>query len=677
MTNDFLYISYWWIMLFWLGIIFFPLTFLVFKKFFDLGYSFSKIIALLVLSYGVWILGSLKILSFSTINLWLLIIVFIVGNFILVKKYKNELFTELRNHWKILLFEEAVFFLTLAAWSFVRSHQPDIQGLEKFMDFGFINSILKSQYFPPADMWMAGKTINYYYFGHLVTAVLTKLSTLESAITYNLMMATVFALTFSSGLSIVGNLVSFANNKLKTILTAGIIAAALLTIGGNLHTLWWFLTHSLSMAGYWYPDATRFIVEKFGAADNTIHEFPIYSFVVSDLHGHVSDIPFVLLFLALLFSLLVYFKEKNQFLIPLALTLAVMYMTNSWDFPIYFLIAGLVILYFNYLKYGLVIQTVYKTAIFSFLIFIFSIVFSLPFHLNFSQIAKGLAPVDARTPFWQFFVLWGYQWTLGLVFTLFLLWKKIKDKNWQIKNNDAFVVILLIVATMLIIIPEFYYVKDIYIASYHRANTVFKLVYQSFMLYALAGGYIIIRIFLELHSRIKRSIFGILITIIFASVFTYSDQAISSYYGGLKTYRGLWGLSFMESSFPNDYAGIVWLKENVTGQPYILEAAGDSYTDYNRVSMITGLPTVEGWLVHEWLWRGSFDEPGKRSADVQTIYETEKSQTASQLLKKYDVKYVFVGSLERQKYKVLEDKFSEFGKIIFQSGNTRIYSLVQ
>ena len=48
---------------------------------------------------------------------------------------------------------------------------------------------------------------------------------------------------------------------------------------------------------YWYPNATRFIY-------HTIHEFPIYSWTVADLHGHVLDIPFVLLTIAFLFSLL-------------------------------------------------------------------------------------------------------------------------------------------------------------------------------------------------------------------------------------------------------------------------------------------------------------------------------------------------------------------------------------
>jgi len=62
---------------------------------------------------------------------------------------------------------------------------------------------------------------------------------------------------------------------------------------------------------YWYPDATRFIVEKFGAMDNTIHEFPIYSFIVADLHGHLLNLPFVLLFIGMLLRLFLFKKHKN------------------------------------------------------------------------------------------------------------------------------------------------------------------------------------------------------------------------------------------------------------------------------------------------------------------------------------------------------------------------------
>ena len=136
------------------------------------------------------------------------------------------------------------------------------------------------------------------------------------------------------------------------------------------------------------------------------------------------------------------------------------------------------------------------------------------------------------------------------------------------------------------------------------------------------------------------------------------------------------GLSYLSPLYPSDYQAIIWLRENIKGQPIILEAQGDSYTDFARVSSNTGLPTVIGWPVHEWLWRGSYDEAGKRSADVTTLYENPDLKLTQDLLKKYNVQYVFVGALEKQKYqKLYEEKFNSLGKIIFQDGPTKIYQL--
>ncbi|MDP4181581.1 MAG: DUF2298 domain-containing protein, partial [Bacillota bacterium] len=69
-----------------------------------------------------------------------------------------------------------------------------------------------------------------------------------------------------------------------------------------------------------------------------IHEFPLYSFVVSDLHGHVLDIPIVLLTIALLFSQFLEQAFNKRYLIFISFLLAVMYMTNAWDGIIYFLL---------------------------------------------------------------------------------------------------------------------------------------------------------------------------------------------------------------------------------------------------------------------------------------------------------------------------------------------------
>jgi len=70
----------------------------------------------------------------------------------------------------------------------------------------------------------------------------------------------------------------------------------------------------------------------------------------------------------------------------------------------------------------------------------------------------------------------------------------------------------------------------------------------------------------------------------------------------------------------------------VIGQPVIVEAQGDSYTDYARISANTGLPTILGWTVHEWLWRGDYSVPAARIDDVRAIYE-DGLQTTINLLK--------------------------------------------
>jgi uncharacterized membrane protein len=289
--------------------------------------------------------------------------------------------------------------------------------------------------------------------------------------------------------------------------------------------------------------------------------------------------------------------------------------------------------------------------------------------------AEGVAFVHAHSFWWQLLILWGYQWFLCLIFIIFLMIQKIQNTKYKIQNTDFFILILISVATLLIIIPEIVYVKDIYIPSFHRANTMFKLVYQSFMLYALAGGYIIVRILTSIKGRLLKILLSSVFCLLFSGVMLYPHFAIKGYYGDLKNFRGLNGLTFLQQRYPEDFQTLEWLEKNIQGQPTILEAVGDSYTEYNRLSMASGLPTVEGWLVHEWLWRGSFDEPGKRAADVKTIYESKSLEETKKLISNYQINYLYVGSLEREKYQVYEKKFSELGEIVFQSGNSKLYRL--
>jgi len=69
----------------------------------------------------------------------------------------------------------------------------------------------------------------------------------------------------------------------------------------------------------------------------------------------------------------------------------------------------------------------------------------------------------------------------------------------MLKNQKS-----LLPLSFLIIIPEFFYIKDIYPAHF-RANTMFKLGYQAFIIMGIASTYTFFRI--KLLDKIKKRIF--------------------------------------------------------------------------------------------------------------------------------------------------------------------------
>ena len=141
-------------------------------------------------------------------------------------------------------------------------------------------------------------------------------------------------------------------------------------------------------------------------------------------------------------------------------------------------------------------------------------------------------------------------------------------------------------------------------------------------------------------------------------------------------YQGLDATAYLETTFPEDAAAIRWLNEHVTGDPVVLEANGDSYSDYERVSAMTGLPTVLGWYVHEWLWRGDTGALNERAQEVEAIYTSTNQEEVKKLLKKYQVRYIFVGAREREKYAALnESMLQSLGNIVFSDEQSQTYVL--
>jgi uncharacterized membrane protein len=69
-------------------------------------------------------------------------------------------------------------------------------------------------------------------------------------------------------------------------------------------------------------------------------------------------------------------------------------------------------------------------------------------------------------------------------------------------------------------------------------------------------------------------------------------------------------------------------------------------------------------------------DPGRRDADARLIYRTGDIAAARRLLKRYHVRYVFVGRLERQDYAPAElAKFRRLGTPVFRSDGTVVYRI--
>jgi uncharacterized membrane protein len=261
----------------------------------------------------------------------------------------------------------------------------------------------------------------------------------------------------------------------------------------------------------------------------------------------------------------------------------------------------------------------------------------------------------------------------------------------------AFPLLLLAMAFYLLVGAELFYVVDSFGGGLRRMNTVFKVYYQAWLLLALAGAYGMYfwrshrpQIGPGLAGRIGLSRWALrlgdyawmaAIAVLLVASSYYPVGAVLDRTGILN--RGhtledntLDGLRFIQAGYPGEYAAIRWLRDEASWGR-IVEAVGDDYSDYGRISASTGLPTVLGWKGHELQWRGSSRPFEGREEDVAQIYESGDAEEVRRLLEWYDVRYVYLGRRERADYGGAHlAGFGSFLRTSFQQDNVTIYELI-
>jgi YYY domain-containing protein len=605
----------------------------------------------------------------------------------------------LRAEWRwVLLF--LVAFLAMAEVRYVNS---SVSYAEKFMDHGFIASVMRDPVVPPLDPWFSGGYQNvYYYLGYWMSGALGIVSGVPSGVMFNLALPTVFGLSAVTMYAL-GHLLA---PRFRWLPLAGFFLANPSFIAAV------FSGKSLGSA-FW--DSTRTIAY-------TINEYPLFSLTWGDVHPHLVgmfDQIFLVFLLALSWRSWGALSRKGRALLIglIALSLGSMPAINSWDVLLYApltVIAGLLVWH----RYrtsgtgGLVrrfqafirsgparIREALRSPLslpdkpWAILVVapVIAVLLYLPFYFQIgTQGIEGIGLVVTPSDPVQFLLVYGFFIALILALLAGEVMRRpyllLIGVPFAIAGYAAAAIAVIPLAYLLIrrkscaemvaaaglgiiILCEFFYLMDRMGETFFRMNTVFKFGFAAWLLLSAGSLSMAARWLSRVipagrpSRRITALAWAVAVCLLLAAPFVVPLEP---------PYRSasLDGLAYLQEARPDDAAAVTYLRE-VPGNVTVVEAVGADYTYSSPISSFSGIPTIVGWPFHEYMWRGDRGGwYGERIRDVQTIYEDPLQIVP--LMRKYNATYLYLGDLERSKYRV--NLSGAPLREVFRSGNATIYT---
>lgn len=483
---------FWYLIVALAGWLVFPLAYRFLKFLPDRGLAFVRPLGLLLWGYIFWLLVSLGVLQNNAGGGVLALALTAAISFAPLfwgpgdaSENWKALTTWLRERKKLILTTELLFLALFAFYAVVRAANPDASGTEKPMELAFINSILRSPTFPPSDPWLSGYAISYYYFGYVMVALLAQVTATPGSVAFNLGLATWFALAGLGAYGLLFNLLALRGKtlveQLRSVFSACLAPLFLLFVsnlegfleilharglfwGPNGQSGFWswlniqelvqtpsqpFVWAPQRPGGIWWWRASR-VLQDFdvnGGSREIIDEFPMFSYLLGDLHPHVLAMPFVLLAVALALNGYLWLRSKpaaeSWFLSWLrtpdfwltALVCGGLSFLNTWDFPIYVALFAAALALAQILRSGWSWDVVFQFLETGVSLGVVGALLYLPFYLSFASQANGLLPSLV------FFTRGVYFWVMFapllipvIIWMISLAWKRQHEgpqPNWM------------------------------------------------------------------------------------------------------------------------------------------------------------------------------------------------------------------------------------------------------
>ncbi len=655
----------------------------------DGGFAISFGLGLIICFFPAWTISALGLCDYSTPVIFISFILlgmlgFAIKKYILVETYITG------DEFRRFAGGFAVFAVIFLAYFWMIGFNPVVDaGTENYMDYGFIQTIYRQKAAIPQDIWFSGEKLNYYYLGQSACVYLLRLGGNIPEYGYNILLATfigmVFLMVFELVTGLAKALLPASSKKEFSSAAGGVIGAVVAAFGANPHWVIYGIIRPLISkisgktpdTGYWFPDGTVYIRTDVGDPDNGKNEFPAYSVILGDLHAHVINLMFVLPLIAILFDHCLTKEEERGKLRPLyklvlmGVLLGYYKGSNYWDFAIYYVITGAVIVFCDLKRSGVTPRAFGSIIMKALLVTGVSFLVPLPFTMNFIKMESGIVLCDTHTPIHKLIVLWLIPVVVTLSFVAYMYVKKREEGGFD-KTCRAGLLAFSLCTVGLVLVPEVIYVKDIYGGDNNRFNTMFKLTYEAYTLFAVIFG---VAFALWLNDTILKIGRYRLTCALIAAMSLYA--ILSASYTGYAAHQWLgdvWdpakrtGISSLEKLREDPVYGFEMEAYDVLESDdrrviNIVEAAGDSYTHNDALSVYSGACTPVGWFVHEWMWHND-PEPVRERADyVNYFYTSGNSRYCRNFIKLYDIDYIFVGPAEVCRYPVNTDGFEDLGEI--------------
>ncbi len=491
----------WWALVTMAGVAVLPLCLRVLGGLPDRGYTLARAAGLLVVGFVFWLLASLGFLRNTTDSMalaWL--IVLIAGLAIYFGAGKERI--DLRAWWKdnnrVVIVGEIVFFVLLLGWSIFRAYQNNLSGTEKPMELAFLSATMRSQTFPPADPWLSGYAISYYYFGYVIMAMLSMLSGVASTVGFNMTDALLFALTGLTVFGVVYNLVRSREKSTivrRAALLVGLLGMVLVILLSNFEMIFveipwethtasadylqmWNLngrqtprpgddnTDPVHWEYWWWWHGARVISDRNldGVHTEVIDEFPGFSFLLSDNHPHVLSLPFAALALGLALNTLLTRRKPNRYeIVFYSIVFGGLIFLNTWDGPIYLIVLVAAEALRRLMHSGrLRGQDWRELGLLGGTLLVLAVVLYLPFIAAFRSQAAGISPnlLNPTLP-GQFFLMFGPFILLIAPFLALEAWRAGRRMNWRIGLQIGALGLLGLIALMLLLAVVGYVIPSV------------------------------------------------------------------------------------------------------------------------------------------------------------------------------------------------------------------------